>query len=44
VRAFIGFIFNNEKTIAKKARFVSLTDRQLRKARFQYKRALRLIP
>jgi phosphate transport system substrate-binding protein len=44
VRAFIGYIFNNEKTIAKKARFVSLTDRQLRKARFQYKRALRLIP
>jgi phosphate transport system substrate-binding protein len=42
VRAFIGFIFNNERSIARTARFVSLTDRQLRKARYQYGRALRL--
>jgi phosphate transport system substrate-binding protein len=43
VRAFIGYIFNNEKAIAKKARFVSLTNRQLKKARYQYKQALRRI-
>jgi phosphate transport system substrate-binding protein len=41
VRAFIGYIFNNEGTIAKKARFVALTEKQLRKARNQYTRALR---
>jgi phosphate transport system substrate-binding protein len=35
VRAFIGYIFNNEKAIAKKARYVSLTDKQLKKARNQ---------
>jgi phosphate transport system substrate-binding protein len=40
VRSFIGYIFNNEKAIAKKARFVALTDAQLRKARNQYRRAL----
>jgi phosphate transport system substrate-binding protein len=41
VRAFIGYIFNNEKAIAKRARFVALTDKQLKKARNQYTRALR---
>jgi phosphate transport system substrate-binding protein len=41
VRSFIGYIFNNEGAIAKKARFVPLTERQLRKARNQYTRALR---
>lgn len=41
VAAFIGYIFNNEKGIAKKAGFISLTDRQLRKARYQYKVALK---
>jgi phosphate transport system substrate-binding protein len=41
VRAFIGYIFNNEGAIAKKARFVPLTEKQLRKARNQYIRALR---
>jgi phosphate transport system substrate-binding protein len=41
VKAFIGYIFNNERTIAGKARFISLTDKQLRKARYQYKQALK---
>ena len=41
VRSFVGYIFNNEGAIAKKAGFVALTDRQLRKARNQYTRALR---
>src|SRR5918999_1000431 len=40
VAAFIGYIFNNEKAIAKKAGFIALTDRQLKKARYQYKQAL----
>jgi phosphate transport system substrate-binding protein len=40
VRAFIGYIFNNERAIAKKARYVALTDKQLRKAKNQYRRAL----
>jgi phosphate transport system substrate-binding protein len=40
VRSFIGYIFNNEKAIAKAARYVSLTDKQLKKARAQYRRAL----
>ncbi|HSC92316.1 MAG TPA: PstS family phosphate ABC transporter substrate-binding protein [Gaiellaceae bacterium] len=43
VAAFIGFIFNNERTIAKRGGYVSLTDRQLKKARFQYRDALRRI-
>ena len=41
VAAFIGYIFNNERGIAKKAGFISLTDRQLKKARYQYKVALK---
>jgi phosphate transport system substrate-binding protein len=41
VRSFIGYVFNNEKAIAKRARFVALTDKQLKKARNQYTRALR---
>ena len=40
VRAFIGYVFNNERAIARRAGFISLTDRQLRKARYQYRRAL----
>jgi phosphate transport system substrate-binding protein len=40
VRAFIGYIFNNEKAISKKAGFISLTDKQLKKARFAYLRAI----
>ena len=40
VAAFIGFMFNNERAIAVQARMVPLTDRQLRKARNQYRRTL----
>ena len=41
VAGYIGYIFNNEKSIAKKSGFISLTDRQLRKARYQYVQALK---
>jgi phosphate transport system substrate-binding protein len=41
VAGYIGHIFNNEKAIAKRSGFVPLTDRQLRKARYQYRQALK---
>jgi phosphate transport system substrate-binding protein len=41
VAGYIGYIFNNEKAIAKRSGFISLTDRQLRKARYQYLQALK---
>jgi phosphate transport system substrate-binding protein len=41
VRAFIGYVLNNERAIARRARFVSLTNAQLKKARAQYRRAIR---
>jgi phosphate transport system substrate-binding protein len=41
VAAFIGYIFNNEQRIAKQAGFISLTDKQLKKARYQYQVALK---
>jgi phosphate transport system substrate-binding protein len=41
VRAFIGYTLNNERAIARRARFVSLTGAQLRKAKNQYRRAIR---
>jgi len=41
VAGFFGYIFNNEKAIARKARFIALTDRQLRKARYTYLQALK---
>jgi phosphate transport system substrate-binding protein len=41
VASFIGYIFNNEKAIAKQAGFIALTDRQLRKARYQFRVALK---
>jgi phosphate transport system substrate-binding protein len=41
VAAFIGYIFNNEKAIAKQSGFIALTDRQLKKARYQYLQALK---
>ena len=41
VRAFIGYTLNNERAIARKARFVPLTGAQLRKARNQFRRAIR---
>jgi phosphate transport system substrate-binding protein len=43
VAAFIGYIFNNEGAIARKARYVPLTTRQLRKARYQYRQTLRAV-
>jgi phosphate transport system substrate-binding protein len=42
VAAFIGFALNNQKTIAARADFVALTDRQAKKARYQYLQALKL--
>jgi phosphate transport system substrate-binding protein len=41
VRSFIGYIFNNEKAIAERSDFISLTKAQLRKARYQYQLALK---
>jgi len=41
VAAYIGYIFNNEKIVAKKSGFIALTDRQLKKARYQYRVALK---
>ena len=41
VAGFVGYIFNNEKAIAKQSGFIALTDRQLKKARYQYKQALK---
>jgi len=41
VAGYIGYIFNNERSIAKRSGFISLTDRQLRKARYQYLQALK---
>ena len=42
VAGYIGHIFNNEKTIAKRSGFIALTDRQLKKARYQYRQALKV--
>jgi hypothetical protein len=36
VQAFLDFIYRNEAAIAKRARFVPLTARQLRKARITF--------
>jgi phosphate transport system substrate-binding protein len=41
VAGFIGYVFNNEKAIAKRSGFIALTDRQLKKARYQYRQALK---
>jgi phosphate transport system substrate-binding protein len=41
VRSFIGYILNNERAIARRARFVSLTDAQLELARDKFRGALR---
>jgi phosphate transport system substrate-binding protein len=41
VRAFIGYILRNERAIARKARFVSLTDAQLKSARNRFRAAKR---
>ncbi|MHB1241802.1 MAG: PstS family phosphate ABC transporter substrate-binding protein [Gaiellaceae bacterium] len=41
VAGYIGYMLNNEKAIAKKAGYIALTDRQLKKARYQYRQALK---
>jgi phosphate transport system substrate-binding protein len=41
VAGFIGYVFNNERAIARQSGFVPLTDRQLKKARYQYRQALK---
>ena len=41
VQAFIRYMIVNEKALAKAADYVSLTTRQLAKAKYQYNRALR---
>ena len=41
VAGYFGYIFNNEKAIAKQSGFIALTDRQLKKARYQYRVALK---
>jgi phosphate transport system substrate-binding protein len=41
VQGFIRYVIQNERSLARAAKYVSLTPRQLRKARYQYDRALR---
>jgi phosphate transport system substrate-binding protein len=41
VAGYLGYLFNNERAIATRTGFVPLTDRQLKKARYQYRQALR---
>ncbi len=43
VAAFIGYIFNNEGALARRARYVPLTKQQLKKARRQYRGTLRAV-
>jgi phosphate transport system substrate-binding protein len=42
VRAFIGFILQNERRIAQRSRFVSLTNNQLKNSREHYRTVLKL--
>jgi phosphate transport system substrate-binding protein len=42
VKAFIRYMIVNEKKIAKTSKFVSLTDRQLGKVKYQYNSALKV--
>jgi phosphate transport system substrate-binding protein len=41
VAGYFGHILGNEKAIAKRAGFIALTDRQLKKARYQFRQALK---
>ena len=41
VAAYFGYVFNNETAIAKRSGFIARTDRQLKKARYQYLQALK---
>ncbi|HYZ89090.1 MAG TPA: PstS family phosphate ABC transporter substrate-binding protein [Myxococcales bacterium] len=43
VRAFIGFILQNERRIAQRSRFVSLTNNQLKNSREHYRTVLKLV-
>jgi phosphate transport system substrate-binding protein len=43
VRGFLGFILANERLIAKRARFVSLTNNQLKNSREHYRVTLKII-
>jgi phosphate transport system substrate-binding protein len=43
VRAFIGYILQNERRIAKRSRFVSLTNAQLKNSREHYRTALKVV-
>jgi len=42
VQAFVRYLITNERAIAKTSRFVSLTDRQLRKSKYQYNQAIKV--
>ncbi len=41
VQAFVRYLITNERAIAKTSRFVALTDRQLRKSKYQYNQAIK---
>ena len=41
VAAFAGFLLNNQQAIARKARFVPLTAKQAKRARGDFRQALR---
>jgi phosphate transport system substrate-binding protein len=43
IRAFLGFVLNNQRAIATRVRFVPLTDRQARGQRVRYAHALRSV-
>jgi phosphate transport system substrate-binding protein len=43
VRAFIGYILQNERLIARRARFVSLTNAQLKNSEEHYRTVLKLV-
>jgi phosphate transport system substrate-binding protein len=43
VRAFIGYILQNERRIAQRSRFVSLTNNQLKNSREHYRTVLKLV-
>jgi phosphate transport system substrate-binding protein len=43
VRSFLGFILANERLIAKRARFVSLTNNQLRNSQEHYRTTLKIV-
>jgi phosphate transport system substrate-binding protein len=43
VRAFLGFVLNNQKAIAQRARFVPLTAQQARGQRVRYLQALKAV-